>query len=253
KSRKFHWVTVLRDSVPDVTKRFNVSAFPSLMVIGRNEEKVYRWSGYKLPELFMEELDEALGRYKLYKRGKEWDAPDPRPETVIDDVAVETMPAPSEDVPSAITVLGGDLWIVQMGHIYRCDLEAGVVRESWELDTSVRGLCTDGSVLFGMQYGWTAGLPTFVIDPENGEILGEIVTEEMKVNKYYGAHAMAWRDGSMWVLHSGNISEVDPVTGDILSELETEERLSGLTWNGEHFVGVTRESVVFVDPETGKT
>ena len=88
-SRKFHWVTVLRDSVPDVTKRFNVSAFPSLMVIGRNEEKVYRWSGYKLPEPFMEELDEALRRYRLYSRGKEWDTPDPRPETVIDEVAIE--------------------------------------------------------------------------------------------------------------------------------------------------------------------
>ncbi len=258
-SRKFHWVTVLRDSTPEITSQFNVTAHPSLMVIGDEQEKIYRWSGYTLPDPFMAELDEALRRNELYRSGAEWDEPDPRPASIIEVGTVRTMPAPSEEVPAALTILGNDLWVAQFGSLYRIDPETGTIRDRYELEvdgepaTSVRGLCTDGEVLYGMQYGWTAGKPTFVIDPRNGRIVREIITEENLVNKFYAASAVTWMNGSLWVLHSGKISQVDPRTGEIMSEIELEERLSGLTWNGEQFVGVSREEIVFVDPGSGAT
>jgi len=258
-SRKFHWVTVLRDSTPGITGRFNVTAHPSLMVIGDEQEKVYRWSGFSQPEPFLTELDEGLRRYELYRSGEEWDTPDPRPASIIDVGSVTKIPAPSEKVPSGMTMLDGDLWVAQTGSLFRIEPGTGVVLDSYDLEaggeaaTSIRGLCTDGRWLYGMQYGWTAGKPTFVIDPRNGRIVREIVTEENLVNSFYAASAIAWKDGSLWVLHSGKISQVDAGTGGIVSEIELEERLSGVTWNGEHFTGVTREAMVFVDPATGTT
>ena len=35
KSREFHWVTVDRDATPQIPKRLNVSAYPSLLVLVR--------------------------------------------------------------------------------------------------------------------------------------------------------------------------------------------------------------------------
>ncbi len=254
KSREFHWVTVLRDSTPEITERFNVTAHPTLMVIGDDQEKVYRFSGYKRPGPFIEELDEALRRYRLYRDGEEWDTPDPRPGSIIDVGSVETFPAPSEEVPSGITILGNDLWISQFGTLFRLDLRTRTVLDSYEVGTSVRGICTDGRVLYGMEYGWTAAKPTHVIDPRTGETIRDIVTEENKVNKFYGAHSITWRGRYFYVLSSFGISEVDPQTGEIVRTIEPEEgRLTALTWNGEHFVAGSREAIVFIDPQSGRT
>ncbi len=257
-SRKFHWVTVDRDSTPDIARFFNVSAYPSLIAIGSEREKVFRWSGYMKPDPFIAQLDEARRRYDLYRRGEEWDTPDPRPGRIVDTGDIRTLPAPSEQVPSALVVLGPDLWVAQTGTLYRCDLRTGAVRDSLVLsdlvEGSVRGLTTDGRWLYAMQYGWTAGLPTYVIDPRTGRVVREIVTEEMKVNRYYGAHAITWADGLLWVLHTRKISAVDPATGGIVREIEPAETgYGGLTWNGEHLVAAGREAIAWLDPGSGAT
>ena len=254
KSREFHWVTVLRDSTPEITERFNMSAYPSLMAIGDTQEKVYRFSGYQRPEPFIEELDEALRRYRLYRNGQEWDEPDPRPGSIIEVGLVETFPAPSEEVPSGITILDDDLWVSQFGRLFRLDLQTRTVRDSYEVGTSVRGICTDGEFLYGMEYGWTAAKPTHVIDPRTGETIRDIVTEENRENSFYGAHAITWRGDYFYILSSFGISEVDPRTGEIVRTIEPEERrLTALTWNGEHFVTGSREAIFFLDPDTGAT
>ena len=256
-SRRFHWVTVDRDTTPDIARYFNVSAYPSLIAIGAEREKVYRWSGYQRPEPFLDQLAEARRRFALYRRGEPWDVPDPRPVAVLDEGTIRTWPAPSEKVPSALVVLGDDLWVAQTGTLYRLDLVGGALRDSLDLNaltgtSSVRGPATDGRFLYAMQYGWTAGLPTFVIDPVAGRVVREIVTEEMKVNRYYGAHALTWAEGLLWVLHTRKISAVDPATGDIVREIEPEETgFGGLTWNGEHLVVAGREALAWVDPVSG--
>ncbi len=254
KSRDFHWVTVLRDSTPEITERFNVSVHPSLMVINKNQEKVYRFSGYKQPAPFIEELDEALRRYRLYSDGEEWDIPAPRPNSFIDAGRVETLDAPSEEVPSGITILNEDLWVSQFGTLFRLDLNTMEVKDEYEVGPSVRGICTDGKVLYGMEYGWTAAKPTHVIDPRDGRVIRDIVTEENSENKFFGAHAITWRRSSLYILSSFGISEVDPRTGEILRNIEPEERgLTALTWNGEHFVAGSREALFFIDPDSGRT
>lgn len=257
-SRRFHWVTVDRDSIPDVARYFNVSAWPSLIAIGDEREKVYRWSGYERPGPFLERLEEVRRRYDLYRQGEAWDVPDPRPDRIVDSGTIRTRPAPSEKVPSALVVLGPDLWVAQTGTLYRIDRESWAVRDSLDLaetvgTSSVRGLATDGRRLYAMQYGWTAGLPTFVIDPASGRVVREIVTEEMKVNRYYGAHAITWAGGLLWVLHSRKISAVDPVTGRIVRELEPEETgYGGLTFDGEYLVVAGREAIAWIDPDSGR-
>ena len=83
-SRKFLWVKVDRDVTPDVPKRFGVHAYPTLLTLGAKEEKVHRTSGFKKPPEFRAQLDDALRRVALYKAGKEWDEPNPRPASVCD-------------------------------------------------------------------------------------------------------------------------------------------------------------------------
>jgi hypothetical protein len=107
-SKKLVWVEINRDHTKGLVQKFNVSAYPSLIVLGKNQEKVYRFQSYKLPPDFLADLNQGLKRYDLYRSGAEWDTPDPRPVTICNTGTVETMKAPSDAVPAGMVFLGGD-------------------------------------------------------------------------------------------------------------------------------------------------
>ncbi len=250
-SRKFHWVTINRDETPEICEYFNVSAYPSLITIGESKEKVHRFSGYCLPDEFKPKLHDALRRYDLYKAGEEWDEPEPRPARITDDagVTIETFKAPGEEVPAGFALLGDSMWIAQMGSLHECDLQ-GRVKRTLPLDDSVLDICTDGEHLYAMTSGWTAGHPIYVIDPATGQTTRSIITEANKANQSYGAKGVEFIDGNVWVLEgmNGRLHRIDPATGDITRTIQTAERwLTGLAWDGTHFICGSKDRVLFFD------
>lgn len=250
-SERFHWVTINRDETPEICEYFNVSAYPSLITIGQNKEKVHRFSGYCLPDEFKPKLLDALRRYDLYKAGQEWDEPEPRPARITDDagVTIETFKAPGEEVPAGVAFIGDSMWIAQMGSLYECDLQ-GHVKRTLPLDGSVLDICCDGEHLYAMTSGWTAGHPIYVIDPASGETIRSIITEANKANQSYGAKGVEFIDGNLWVLEgmNGLLHCLDPATGDITRTIQTPERwLTGLAWDGTHFICGSKDRVLFFD------
>jgi outer membrane protein assembly factor BamB len=254
-SKNFTWVTVNRDhGGADLCKRFAVSAYPSLILLGKDDEKIHRFSGFKKPKDFLAQLQDGLRRHALYKEGKEWDTPAERPETICDAATVETFPAPSEEGPSGLAFLSGHLWIVQGGTLFKLDAKNGAVAAKFEISRFVRALCTDGKLLFAMEYGWTAGDPLHVIDPATGKALRQIVTEANKQNRSKGAMGIAWRKGKLYVLAGmrGLLHEIDPRTGEVTRTLKSGKTwLTGLGFNGEHFLAGSRDALHWLDGNTG--
>jgi hypothetical protein len=143
-STSFHWVEVNRDHDPANDEYFNVSAYPSLIAVNPQREEIYRFSGYSEPPVFLTQLEEALRRWALYRAGRVWDVPRPRPARVLDSGTITTLPAPSEAVPSGMTVLDGRLWIAQGDTLYRVDPASGAVEARFAVDLHIRDLTTDG-------------------------------------------------------------------------------------------------------------
>jgi len=234
--------------------RFDVHAFPTLLTLGDQDEKIHRFSGFQKPDAFTASLEDALARYALYRAGKEWDEPEPRAPSITSEGTVELMPAPSEEVPNGLAFLGDLLYVAQGATLFRVDPATGAVQAKHELPASVRDLCSDGTRLYAMEYGWTAGKPIHVVDPKTGRVLRSIVTEANAKNKAFGAAGVAWRDGRLWVLEGmqGRIHEVDPETGAVRRTVQTERRwLTGLAWDGDAFVAGSRDALLLLDPETG--
>jgi len=254
-SKKFIWVKINRDLTPDLPKRFSVSAYPWLILLGNNEEKVHRFSGFKKPKDFLELLEDGLRRFDLYKQGKEWDQPVGRPESLCSSATIETFPAPSQKIPNGLTFLGGFLWIAQQGELAKVDRKTGKAVQRFDLPQRVRDLCTDGRFLYGMEYSWTAGGPIHVIDPATGKVVREIVTEKNKQNRSMGAMGIAWKGDKLYVLAGmrGTLHEIDPKTGKELRVLKTGATwLSGLCFDSKHFVAGSRKKLHWLDAETGK-
>ena len=254
-SRKFIWVKIDRDETPALPKEFNVSAYPTLLTLGEKREKVHRLSGYRKPGELTGELNDALRRHALYLKGEEWDTPAPRPAKICDRGKVETLMAPSGEVPAGIAFLGGDLWVGQVGKLFRLDPKTAEVKATFELNRSIMDLCTDGEVLYGLESGWTAGRPIHVIDPKTGKTMRTIVTEANAKARSHGARGIVYRDGALYVLEGmrGLIHRVDPDTGEVRNTLKTGESwLMGLDFDGKHFVTGTRTHLIHLDAGTGR-
>ena len=201
-SKRFRWVEVNRDHNPAIPKEFQVSAYPSLIVLNDKREKVYRFQSFKKPAEFIPELNEGLRRHKLYKAGKKWDLPPPRPQSICDvrGVEVQTFQAPSEDQAGGAAVLAGKLWTAQGRKLYRVNLSTGKKEAEYDLPRPVRGLCAGKKFLYGVDFGWTSGRPIYVIDPGNGKVVREIVTEVNKENRYSSAAGITWVGDKLYVL-----------------------------------------------------
>jgi hypothetical protein len=259
KSKRFVWLLVNRDRTPDVPKRFNVSAYPTLLTLGDDLEKVHRFHGFRTEAEVLAELDDALARYAKYREGEEWDTPKPRPERLCEDVETATFPAPTGDVPAGITVWGDDLWVGQLGKLRRVRRDTGKLLAEFDLPRSVLDLCTDGKLLYAVESGWTAGKPIHVLDPTTGKELRRIVTEANRKSRALGAKGIAWRNGKLYVLAGmrGVIHELDPADGRVLRSIRTPKKwLAGLdvqvVEGRATFVAASRTHLFRFDAETGE-
>jgi len=255
RSRAYVWVTVDRDRTPEVPKKYNVSAYPTLLFLNPEDEMVHRFSGYREVSKLLEEFDDADRRWKLYRDGEVWDLKAPRPPEILEGKKVTRIPAPFPGVPGGLAAYGDDLFVAERGRIHRIDGKTGEAKSALAAPESIADLASDGELVFALEFGWTAGKPIHVIDPETGRIVREIVTKENRKKKGYGAKGIAWRDARLWVLEGmrGVIHEVHPETGDVLSSLQCKAKwLSGLAWNGRRFVAGGREHVYLIDPASGE-
>ena len=253
-SRKLIWVKINRDRTPAIPKRLNVFAYPSLLILGEKEENVYRFQSYQEPKEFIGNVREGLKRYALYRSGKDWVIPPTRPAKIINQGTLPSLPAPSDAVPGGVTMLKGSLWVAQKD-LFEVDARTGKTLRKLPLKSSVGGLCTDGKRLYGVSYGWTAGKPIYVINPTTGKIEREIVTAANKKNRSYGAKGIAWHRGSLYVLEGmrGKLHQVNPANGQITQTIQTQGTwLSGLDFDGQHFISGSREHLYQFDPKSGK-
>jgi hypothetical protein len=197
----------------------------------------------------MADLAQGLKRYDLYKSGQEWDTPDPRPDTISGAGTVETTRAPSSAVPAGMQFLNGDFWVAQVGTLFKLDPASGQVRQKYAVNPSVQDLCTDGKLLYAIDSGWTAGKPIYVIDPANGKTVREIVTEENRKNKAYGAKGIAWAGGKLYALSGmeGRIDEVNPSTGEITAKIQSPEKwITSLDFDGTNFITGSRTDLILL-------
>ncbi len=255
-SRSYIFVVVDRDFTPDLATKFNVSAYPSFIVLNKDQEKVLRFQAFMKPPDFLGQLGEGLKRYALYTSGQEWDEPNPRAQILTVEATVTTMNAPLAKPPSGLAFLKRDLWVAYMGTLYQLNGATGAVKQNYQVERSITDLATDGKVLYGVESGWTAGKPIHVIDPATGKDIRQIVTQANLANKFYGAFGITWRKGKLYVVEGGygKISEIDPKTGDISRTITTKEHyVSGLDFDGEHFVLGNRNALLLINPETGET
>jgi hypothetical protein len=268
-SRGFHWVEVNKDhGGAEITKRFNVNAFPSFITVNRAGQEIYRFQAYMKPPQFLKELEEAVRRWTLFKAGKPWDDPNPRPANICDEGAIETFRAPGSGVSGGLAFLGGDLMLAQWSDrlpgqgdaeptatLYRLDPSNGAVKNRAPIPTAIADLCVNEGRLYGVESGWTAGLPIHELDPATGKSLRQIVTEANKKTKSYGAKGIAaWR-GRLFVLDGmpGTIHEVDQATGNIVRTITTKEKwLAGLATDGDLLVAGSRNAILWIDPESGE-
>jgi hypothetical protein len=253
-SEEFIWVKVNRDDTPDIPKRLNVSAYPSLLTLGKDQENIFRFKSYQEPPEFTGNLQTALQRYALYKQGKDWMLPPERPARVVDEGEVKPLKAPSDDVPGGLTSLGDFIWVAQ-GELFQIEVKTGRVAAKYQLPASVGDLCTDGKQLFAVTYGWTAGKPIYVIDPTNGKVVREIITESNKKNRSHGAKGIAWHDGHLHVLSGmvGRVFEIDVDSGEVLGEMQLDGNwLSGLDVHRGNWITGGRTHLWQFDSKTGK-
>lgn len=255
KSKRFVWLLVNRDRTPEVPKRFNVSAYPTLLTLGDDLEKVHRFQGFKKEAQVLELLDDALARHAKYRKGAEWDTPAPRPKELCKGLKIDTFAAPSSGVPAGMTLLGKQLWVGQLGKLHRVDPATGKVLATHDLPRSVLDLANDGKRLYALESGWTAGRPIHVIDPATGKTVRSIVTEANKKNRAHGAKGIAWKDGKLYVLAGmrGVIHRLDPESGDLTGKVQTPKTwLAGLDIDEETFLTVSRSHLYRFDLTTGK-
>lgn len=247
----FHPVKVNRDDTPEIPPRFNMSAYPSLITLGPESEKIHRFSSYMLPDEFKENLQEALRRHALYKDGQEWDTPNPRPDTLTDDpdLTIQSFDAPTDAVPAGFAKVGQSLYLAQNGALFELDERMNVVRKL-PLDSSVLDITSDGTHIYALSGGWTAGDPIFVIDPATGDSIRSIVTQANATNRSHGAKGIAHVDGHLYVLEgmNGIIHQIDPATGEIIAALTTNETwLTSLAFDGKHFITGARDKILLLN------
>jgi len=69
--------------------------------VNRAGQEIYRFQAYMKPSGFLKELAEATRRWTLFKSGKPWDDPNPRPAQICDEGIIETFRAPGSAFPAA--------------------------------------------------------------------------------------------------------------------------------------------------------
>jgi hypothetical protein len=254
---KFNCVVVDRDVTPELPKKFSVNAYPSMLVLSPKEENIFRWSGYADTEPYLQQMRTALARYELYKSGKEWDAPEPRPAGISNIGVTKVLNAPADDRLSGLCYVGGVLWCLYKDKLFELDPSTGNTLHTLAVNGKdlYVDLASDGSFLYLLPYGWTAGQAILRYDLKKRTWETAIETEANKSNKAYGARGIAARGGYLFVASHLGIQRVDPRTGEAEKPVKPSLDgyrifgIGGLDFDGAELVGAGTIEKVKLDAD----
>ena len=246
-----------RDKTPAIPKRLNVHAYPSLLLLGPQEENIHRFQSFMLPDRFLRELAEGQRRWKLYREGGDWGALPTRPTWAVEKGHLDSLPAPSDAVPGGIVRCGQDLYCSQQGRLFRLDPDTGKVRATIQLPFTTQDLASDGKRLWAITTTWPGKQGLMELEPLTGKVLRSLMPpvappEKGKKARRHAARGLAWHAGKLYVLEIyGQLHEVDPESGKIQRTVETGRRwVFSLADDGRRFFAATREGLDFFDPKT---
>lgn len=247
----FTWVLHDKNVNKEELAPFNVFAFPSILVLGPKNENVHRFDGFRAPDEFLKELDEALSRYERFEKGEAWDTPRPRPATLLTGIpsgAIDSLPI--NEIGHGVTFVEDKLFVVQQRNLFGFDTGTLDWKTSFPLPSAqIRDLCTDGTLIYALPWGWTKGDPILALDPANGQTVLRIVTERNKKQRHSSAQGIEWFQGELYVLADrGRIYAIDPVSGEIRISMQVDLPTYGLAWDGEHLVTVSQRGLHFLTP-----
>jgi hypothetical protein len=249
RSKAFTWVAFDRDRHREAIRPFNILAYPSVLVLGPDGENIHRFEGYRTPDEMLDELDEALRRYGLFQEGKDWVDPPTRPPQVLRGATAEKIPLPMLEVGRGVAFVGKEMFVVQGINLHRFDAQSGKWLQSYPIPDGIHDLCSDGTLIYALSWGWSKGDPIYVFDPANGSTVMEIVTESNKENKQLSAEGIEWFKSELYVLADrGVVYIVDPGTGKVRLSLKTPRHTYGLAFDGENFATVDRTGVHMFSP-----
>lgn len=245
-ARSFNCVVIDRDFTPELPKKFSVNAYPSMLILSPKEENIFRWSGYAETEPFMRQMRTALDRYELYRTGREWDAPNPRPPHISDQGECTLLASPVDDRLNGLCFADGVLWTLYKNTLYELDPASGKTLKTHPIegDEYFVDLASDESFLYLLPFGYTAGKAIWTFDRKAGQWGARIQTEEYKNEKTHSARGITARDGSLYVSSHHGIQLVDPSTGKVQStvtvQLEGYRVFGhvGLDFDGDDLVSV---------------
>jgi len=246
-----------RDFTPEIPKRLSVSAYPSMLVMGAQEENIFRWSGYAETGPFMQQMNKALARFDLYRAGQTWDTPEPRPATICNTGTSQVLQAPADDRLSGLCYAGGVLWCLHKDKLYELDPSTGNTMRSLGIggkDLYV-DLAGDADFLILLPYGWTAGQGILKYNLKKGIWETPIETQANKSSKVYGARGIAIRDGVLFVSSHLGIQKVNAQTGEASPPVKPDLTgyrlfgLSGLDFDGPDLVGAGAIEKIKLDAE----
>jgi len=247
-AQTFTWVLYDKSRDKAELNDFHVFTFPSILVLGPENENIHRIEGFRPPPMFLADLDEALRRYSLFEKGEKWDARKPRPGTLFPGRKTETMGLPIDEPGHGVTFVEGKLFVAQARNLFGFDAETLEWKTSFPLPMkNVRDLCTDGTLIYVLPWGWSKGEPIHAVDPTTGETVIEIVTERNKKQRHSSAQGIEWFKGELYVLADrGRIYIINPTDGKIRISIGTDTPGYGLVYDGEHMVTVNQRGVHFM-------
>lgn len=281
---QFNCVVIDRDFTPELCSKFNVSAYPTMLILNKEERRIFRWSGFTDTEYFLSQVAESLDRFAIYMKGEDWDPTPTRPETVADSGKCGAFPAPVDDMVSGLEIAGGALWVQQKLVLYRIPLDstsAETEPEQYALpdpDGFSNDMCHDDEWLYIMPMGWRAGKPVQRLNLKTREF-GEPLPWTGEGTKSYGSSGCTIADGKAYVIQrmGGELAVVDLQQGTMISKVSISRPgwlifgLNGLDFDGTHLLATalmqekaedaggiidrkrsTVNAVLKIDPATGK-
>ena len=250
-AERFHWVYVDRDAHPELVKRFAVSAYPGLLVLGPDGENVWRWSGYDDVDGLLTEFAKADRRWQLLLDGEDFAAAPRRPRAIAEQALLAALPSPSADVPWGVTDVAGRRFVGRGSTLFELDRETHEVVARHDVGI-YQDLTTDGERLWLLPSSWTKDgrIDVFGLD---GAKQRTVTAPEPVDPRKTSARGIAFLGDRLFVLEiDGNLHELDPGDGRVIASRSLGRAwVYGLAAAGHRLVTASRTSLLWLDPDTG--